>query len=1092
VIYKCCDEKRKAAVLGNPILNGIDYLEVLGFDAEPLGLQPQTILMVRCLKAAPAGLMPNNVIIAGGESFTNITATFVTPATTATGSPAWPAWMTATQEKHFNLLPGAANILVIGTSTAGDFSPYRLRLVNSATQAKEDPFKVTEVLTGFDPQLAEVGFYFKVECPPFFDCQPLPPDCPPDLPAPPAINYLAKDYGSFRTVMLDRLSQLLPGWNASTEADLGIVLAELVAYVGDRLSYKQDAVSTEAYLQTARSRISLRRHSLLVDYHIHDGCNARTWMQLQVDSPVDLKTGTRFYTTMPGMPNTLAGNERAALDVGVTIFEAMQDGHLFPEHNQMLFYTWGDANCCLPKGATEATLLDSLPNLQVGDVLIFKEMVGPQTGNEADADVRHRCAVRLTKVTTQDVAGNPLVDPLFEKGTGKAITSTTQMPTPVTEIQWSADDALPFPVCVSSKYLDSEQKEQTIPNVSKVFGNAVLADHGVTLTDIDLGIVPRPLIFKPPSPAADRCNPTPPMPIPVRYRPLIPDSPITQAVLLQLAGSPVTPAIVHLLTNSFVALTDSNGLIALTVQAASPLSWPDLFGVVAQKNAVNASNFDLSVVYNPPGGAPGMSTAPVVETITDLSLASADPNFVVTKVNARSRFIKVPAPPPGPAPAGFSATPTQLSRGGTSDLKDTGGITYLTAEPANPATWPPSFGVLTQDDISNASKFNLLVVYAPVSGGVGVPTPVVVEQFNGLDLSNVAAQTSPSKLVAVRSFEDEPNISFSAYDLMHYDANKATPIITLKSALDSNTKSWNAEQDLLADGPTDTHFVVEIESDGTAQLRFGDDTNGLRPDSDTKFTAFYRIGNGTAGNVGADTLVHCSDLRVTKCTNPLPAIGGTDPETAEQIRRRAPQAFMTQERAIIMPDYERVTERNTQVEKAVATLRWTGSWYTVFITAEPKGAGNLAPVLRKELKREVNRYRLAGQDIELEPPQYVSLEIALTVCVDPAYFQSDVEKTLNDVLGSRILSDGTRGLFYPDTFTFGQTVYLSPIYAAARKVAGVRSVVATVFQPQAAPPTSIFLGKGEIPLGPFQIARLDNDPSLPDHGQLTLVMEGGK
>jgi hypothetical protein len=1092
VIYQCCEEKRKAAVLGNPTLNGIDYLEVLGFDAEPLGLQPQTILMVRCLKAAPAGLTPNNVIIAGGESITNITATFVTPAITPQGSSTWPAWMTATQENYFNSLPGAASILVIGTSTAGDFSPYTLRLVNSVAQATEDPFEVTEVLTGFDPQLAKVEFYFKVECPPFFDCQPFPANCPPDLPAPPAINYLAKDYGSFRTMMLDRLSQLLPAWNASTETDLGIALAELIAYLGDSLSYKQDAVATEAYLQTARSRVSLRRHALLVDYHIHDGCNARTWMQLQVDSPVDLKTGTRFYTTVPRMPNTLAGNERAALDLGVIIFEAMQDAPLFPEHDEMSFYTWGEADCCLPKGATEATLLDSFPNLQVGDVLIFEEIVGPQTGNEADADVRHRCAVRLTKVTMQDSAGNLLVDPLFEKGTGKAITSSVQTPTPVTEIQWSADDALPFPVCISSKYLDSQQKEQTIQNVSKVFGNVVLADHGITFKDIDLDVVPRPSIFKPPSAAADRCNPTPPMPIPVRYRPLIPDSPITQAVLLPLAGSPVTPAIVHLLTNSFVTLADTNGLVALTVQAASPLSWPDLFGVVAQQNTVNPANFDLSVVFNPPGGAHDMSTAPVVETITDLSLASADPNFVVTKVNAHSRFIKVPAPPPGPAPAGFSTTPTQLSSGGTSDLKDSGGTTYLTIEPTNPATWPPSFGVLTQDDISSPSKFNLLVVYAPVSGGVGVPTPVIVEEFIELDLSDVAAQPPPSKLVALKSFENEPNISFPAYGLMHYDANKATPVITLASVLDTDMKTWTAEKDLLADDPADTHFVVEIESDGTARLRFGDNTNGLRPDSDTRFTASYRIGNGTAGNVGADTLIHCSDLTVTKCTNPLAALGGTDPETPDEIRRRAPQAFMARERAVTMPDYERIAERNTQVENAVATLRWTGSWYTVFITAEPKSAGNLTSILRKELKKNINRYRLAGQDIELEPPQYVSLQIALTVCVDPAYFQRDVEKALSDVMGSRILPDGIKGLFYPDNFTFGQTVYLSPIYAAARKVAGVRSVVATVFQPQATPPTSIFLSNGEIPLGPFQIARLDNDPSLPDHGQLTLVMQGGK
>src|SRR5262249_28183961 len=370
---------------------------------------------------------------------------------------------------------------------------------------------------------------------------------------------------------------------ASTEADLGIALAELIAYVGDALSYKQDAVATEAYLNTARSRVSLRRHARLVDYHVHDGCNARTWMHLEVDASVVLHTGTLFYTSVIGMPDPVLGDERAALDAGVIVFESMQDAELFPEHNQMSFYTWGDTDCCLAKGATEATLLGTFENLAIGDVLIFHEMVGPQTGNAADADVRHRCAVRLTGVRTHDAAGNLLVDPLFEVGTGLPITSTAQQPTPLTEIQWSSDDALPFPVCISSTFLDSEQKEQSLANVSKVFGNVVLADHGATLKDIDLGIVPRPALFCPPGPDADRCQPARPVPVPVRYRPLVPDSPITQAVTLQVAGSPVTPAIVHLLTNGVVSLTDADGLVSLTVRALNPLSWPDLFGIIANQ-----------------------------------------------------------------------------------------------------------------------------------------------------------------------------------------------------------------------------------------------------------------------------------------------------------------------------------------------------------------------------------------------------------------------------------------------------------------------------------------------------------------------------
>ena len=192
-----------------------------------------------------------------------------------------------------------------------------------------------------------------------------------------------------------------------------------------------------------------------------------------------------------------------------------------------------------------------------------------------------------------------------------------------------------------------------------------------------------------------------------------------------------------------------------------------------------------------------------------------------------------------------------------------------------------------------------------------------------------------------------------------------------------------------------------------------------------------------------------------------------------------------------MADYQAAAESNPQIDQAVATLRWTGSWHTVFLAAEPKGGGNLSAALQNNLKKNVERYRLAGQDLEFQSPQYVSLEIELQVCVDPNYFQRDVQQSLLQVLGSGILPNGQKGLFYPDNFTFGQTVYLSPVYAAARSVAGVLSVTATKFQPQGVDAPQ-YLATGEIKLGGFHVARLENDPSLPDHGQLTLVMGGGK
>jgi hypothetical protein len=520
--------------------------------------------------------------------------------------------------------------------------------------------------------------------------------------------------------------------------------------------------------------------------------------------------------------------------------------------------------------------------------------------------------------------------------------------------------------------------------------------------------------------------------------------------------------------------------------------------VVVRANAGDPHTIDLTVVYNPAAGAPGLLTLVPLEVFTNLSFNPADPNYLAAQLNANSSFLRVPAtytPPAGPL-GGLLATPTMLQNTGSVSLQDlsTPPVTYLTLQPADATAWPRAFGVRAGPNTLTTSHFDLAVVYDPAAGGQGVGLPVTVEQFSSLILARVAgAVNAHSNLIVVSSVAQDLDPTLSAQDLVSVDPRTAVPAISLEGTLDGTTTTWSPGQDLLESGDTDPVFVVEVEADGTASLRFGDNTNGRRPEAATSFVATYRIGNGTAGNVGAESLVYlaAADARLNACRNPLPAAGGTDPETTEQIRRRAPQAFFRQERAVTMADYDTMTELDPRVERAAASLRWTGSWYTVFVAVEPRGGGALTPALGTALKGELERYRLAGQDLELDSAQYVSLEIVLAVCVDPAYFRDAVQQALLAVLSNRILPDGSRGLFYPDNFSFGQTVYLSRLYAAARSVAGVVSVVATTFQPQGVA-TNRYLEAGEIPLGPLQVARLDNDPSYPGHGQLTLIMEGGK
>jgi predicted phage baseplate assembly protein len=327
--------------------------------------------------------------------------------------------------------------------------------------------------------------------------------------------------------------------------------------------------------------------------------------------------------------------------------------------------------------------------------------------------------------------------------------------------------------------------------------------------------------------------------------------------------------------------------------------------------------------------------------------------------------------------------------------------------------------------------------------------------------------------------------------------DSASPTIRLTSDPAGNPATWKPQRDLLNSSATATEFVVEVEHDGSTRVRFGDDAHGMRPEPGTKFTATYRVGNGTAGNVGAEALFHVvTDVPVvTGAQNPMPARGGVEPETAEEVRHRAPEAFRTQERAVTEADYAEMAGRHERVQRAPATFRWTGSWHTVFVTPDPRGGLTADAQERVAFEQGVlarlERYRMAGHDLEADEPRYVSLEIEMHVCVKPGYFRSAVRRALLEVFSNRLLPDGRRGVFHPDHFTFGQAVHLSPLYAAAQAVPGVESVHVTTFQRQGQPAAEA-LQLGRLKIDRLEIARLDNDPNFPERGVFRLHLGGGK
>jgi len=996
----CKEDQRRDAIRRKSGMNGLDYLDVGG---------DQLTLKVFFLGKAPSQLLKQDdeddktynkrlkqyVHIEGGVRIREIGVTDVKivqikDARTGKLISDLDDWMEVRVNKH------------------GDFSTYILRLVG---------------VENIDPFYDHIDFSFKVDCPSDLDCAPI-DTCPPPKLDEPEINYLAKDYASFRQLILDRLALIMPDWKERHIPDLGITLVELLAYVGDHLSYYQDAVATEAYLDTARQRISVRRHARLVDYHMHEGCNARAWVCIETDTdltdehafdPGKIFFTTAFKNTQLSVGTILTADELQQIPgKQYEVFEpiATKSIQLRAAHSEIHFYTWGQRECCLLRGATSASLLDQWVFVDGPsdhdhgdheDDHDEEDDHGRDHGKEKDKDKhghRHGHDERnVMQSAKHKQHGPPHIDSnnlkrkldlhvgdvlIFEEvigpRTGVAadadplrrfavrLTRITQsedpikittldvngepydLPTPVVDIEWSAEDALASPLCLTAM-TDAAHGCHYVENVSIVRGNVVLVDHGRTQSPEDLGAVP-------------------------------------------------------------CASTQTGCLCE------------DHLG-------------DISFV--PGYFRPQLSKTP-------LTFSEPLPKDNISQdliVSAKAQFEQ--------------------------DMRK-----------AFPQIWLDS------------------TLAAPVADCEHlVPLFRLTDLINPSSLISTLGDTSNPVSQVLRS-----HLSKNTLELLDQHQEGGTIPSALSQAviddLEQLLLEWSVQFDMLNSGSGDLHFVVEMDNDGHALLRFGNGELGQLPEAGADFFATYRIGNGLAGNVGAETISHLvlrnttvsgANLRVR---NPLPAHGGTEPESMADVKLFAPFAFRKEiQRAIIAKDYAELTQRDfrRQLQAASATLAWTGSWYEAQVAVDPFGREEADAQLLDNINDDLYRYRRIGHDLAVSPAQYVPLDIEMIVCVLPSYLRGHVKAELLKIFSNRALPDGRHGLFHPDSLTFGEGIYLSKLVAAAQAVTGVESVKVAKLQ-RLYEGDQGELKDGLLRLGPLEIPRLDNDPSFPEHGRLVLDVRG--
>jgi len=912
-----------------------------------------------------------------------------------------------------------------------------------------------------DPFFCRLDFSLRLEVPPKFDCQEV---CIPEPPAsaPPSIDYLSRDYDSFRRLMLDHLSRRLPEWKETNPADATIATVELLADAADQLAWFQDSVATEAYLGTARRRISVRRHGRLVGYRMHEGANARLWAAFEVDgdpgTPVALEPGR----------GTLASFGTAVTGTGTAFVAELMVGQVIT------------ADPLGTSGSPQSRRVVAV----LSDTAITVD--APFDPALAGADWSRPGAQVLTRVVTlppgriapesrehdRALAASPLV---FETAEPAVLWPEHNV---IPLYTWGAEE-FTLPAGATSATLVGR-----LPNLAP---GQVLAFEEILGATTGL------------AEDADPRNRAA-----VRLRSVSgADDPLAGAGLPPAtAGTGTITSVGTAVTGSGTAFLAELGVGHVIVAAdqirrvVELVSDTELTLDAAFATDLTAAAFTLGrlteVAWAEEDALPAaLCVATVLDDGTPLgAVAAARGNLVLADhgrtVGQNRRFLTGTVASAGTALTGtgtaFTAellpgdeiTAAGQSRQVASILSDTDLILAAAFAPELPAGTLFAASALPEVFVAAAGRFR---------PRLALPDLTHRQPFD---------PASAAELPAGAVFTASPVGAMPVLELRE----PAAP------GLDAGLPAglWHLRPDLLGSDRFSRDFVVEMDDDGTAVLRFGDGTLGEPPLPGTILTPVYRVGNGSVGNVGPDSLAHAvtAVTAVRAVANPLGGRGGIDPESLESVRQGAPGALHTTFPCTTEKDFVRLAESHPEVERAVASLDWTGAWQRLTLGVQRRGGQSVDLAFAAEVLDFLESRRVAGIELGVVPLRFVGLDIALTVLLAPDAVAGVIERELLDLFSNGEQPDGRKGFFHPDNLDFGHPIYLSRVVRTALTVPGVVAIDSDPTPPKPnrfrrfGEPDRGELAAGQIRLGNVELPRLDNDPAAPENGQIRFFLEGGR
>jgi len=342
---------------------------------------------------------------------------------------------------------------------------------------------------------------------------------------------------------------------------------------------------------------------------------------------------------------------------------------------------------------------------------------------------------------------------------------------------------------------------------------------------------------------------------------------------------------------------------------------------------------------------------------------------------------------------------------------------------------------------------------------------VRTERFSGLGV--------PSQLLQLRKhpvYLHDPDRNRSAFR----DPSRFPDIRVLVEAEDGQLEEWSRVEDaeMLVARKDDRVFVVD-PVDGT--LTFGNGIHGrmLPPGSSNVVVDTYRHVPGGRGNVGVreiNVVEGYADL--VRCENLLPASGGRDAETIDEIVRRAPTLLTSRDRAVTRADFELLaTEASGEVARASCDgkLGADGTIPVIILPRRRDGERVPDPMLSAGLVDHVHRFLKRRCLVNVEPavrlarflPVDVSVQLRLRAGANLLLVRENAARWVERFLDP--YEGGLDGVGWP----FGGTLYAQDFARMVTNVEEVRHVVDVQLFPVVDPngPPGWEAGEGARALG---------------------------